>query len=133
LLNRCRLFFQLSARATSKLGTPHSAMGDQSGVQQLIKAEQRANAMVKEIRLQRHQKMEEAKAKARQLAEDERAAMTAEIDAERSTKLDGEKDRVKGELQEELEREKSELQEEFDTNVSRTVGMISKFVCQVDL
>ena len=60
------------------------AVIEMSGVAQLIKAEQRANAMVKDIRLQRHQKMEEAKTKARQLAEDERIAMMAEIDAQRA-------------------------------------------------
>lgn len=32
-----------------------------------------------------------------------------------------------------LEREKAELQGEYDTNVERTVGLISKFVCQVKL
>jgi hypothetical protein len=170
-------------------------MSSTSGVAQLIKAEQRANAMVKDIRLQRHQKMEEAKTKARQLGEDERLSMMSEIDAQRAVvswrgrswvllrsgpararahgggggervraredvciciergeclrrvltrflllslalgtqKLDGEKDRVKGELMETLEREKAELQGEYDTNVERTVALISKFVCQVKL
>ena len=59
-------------------------MSSTSGVAQLIKAEQRANAMVKDIRLQRHQKMEEAKTKARQLGEDERLSMMSEIDAQRA-------------------------------------------------